>query len=90
MRIVGATFEDRDAALSALEAMRRQLETPPATVDVCPLGTTDYDRGADADAILAGRFEPETVPQVEELVAAHGGRVVVVRDDSPNYDPRDG
>jgi hypothetical protein len=86
VRIVGVTFEDSERALEALDDLRRHLPVAPATVDVRPLGTTDYASPRDADAILAGRFEPEVVPHVEELVEAHGGRIVVIRDESPYGD----
>lgn len=86
MRIVGVAFEDRARALEVLDELRHTLAVEPSTVDVRPLGTTDYAAPRATDAILAGRFEPEVVPHLEKLVMAHGGRVVVVRDESPYLD----
>jgi hypothetical protein len=83
VRIVGVAFEDSARALEALDELRHTLAIEPPSVDVRPLGTTDYSAPPETDAILAGWFAPEIVPHVEELVEAHGGRVVVVRDESP-------
>lgn len=80
MRMVGARFDDENDAHRALDELRTRFQLADADAGVRPLGTTAYDEPADA-ALLAGRFWPDRVAAVSDIVTEHGGEVVVDEDE---------
>ena len=80
MRVIAATFNDRNTAGRVLADLRRAYELGAEDVDLAPLGTTGD--GAAAATVLAGRFREERVESVRSLVEQNGGRVVMDVDES--------
>ena len=76
MQIVGARFPDPDDAADALDELRSRLDIGPEDAATRPLGTTDYDDHEDP-ALLAGRFRMDRIVLVEDVIARHGGAIVV-------------
>jgi hypothetical protein len=76
MQIMGARFPDPDDADHALDELRSRLDIGPEDAGTQPLGTTDYD-DHDDPALLAGRFRKDRIVLVEDVIARHGGAIVV-------------
>ena len=75
MHLVGARFADLPTASAALGKIRASVPVGPGDVAVRPLGSTRYDVPS-ADILLAGRFEPDDVDAVVDILEAHGGDVL--------------
>ena len=79
MRVLAASFADREAAVRVLDALRERYELSPDDAAVAPLGL-----GASSThpfTVLAGRFQEDRIDAVRELGEGHGGEIVVVVDE---------
>jgi hypothetical protein len=73
VRILAARFPDLEHASQALESLHDRLD-PSVEVEIAPLAA---DGESDAgDALLAGHFEEDQKPHVEEIVRQAGGEIV--------------
>ena len=79
MRVLAASFADRDAAVRVLEELRQRFDLTPEDAAVAPLGVGTAS--GPASTVLAGRFYEERIDVVRELVERSGGEVVVVVDE---------
>ena len=73
MRVLAATFSDREAAAGVLRELRVRYELGPEDAAVAPLGTTGASNGL---TLLAGRFYDERVQDIKQLIERHGGQIV--------------
>ena len=74
LHIVAAVFRDWDGARAAERELFALLDVADADVSVGPAGGDAEGRGS---ALLAGRFRVERIPEIEAVVAAHAGTVLV-------------
>ena len=81
MHFVGARFTDLQTASTALGEIRASVAVAPGDLAVRPLGTTHYDAPTE-DIVLAGRFAPDDVEAVVEILEAHGGAILARRPES--------
>ena len=79
MYLVGARFENLEAANAAIAELRQQTRVDPAEIGLRPLGSLRYEEPAPRGLVVAGRFEGRDVPGVLEIVARHGGEIVFKR-----------
>jgi hypothetical protein len=75
MRILAASFEDHETATAAMNRLDRELGLGLGTIRVAPLGRASDPSGP--AAVLAGRFQDDTMGAVHAVVDELGGTVVV-------------
>ena len=80
MRVLAATFTDRDAARGLLQELQDRYELGPEDADVAPLGAGGQQRHG--LTLLAGRFHEERVREIRDLIERRGGEVVADVDKS--------
>ena len=73
MRVLAATFSDREQADGVLRELRSRYELGPEDAALAPLGTAGARNGL---TVLAGRFYEERVREIRELIEQRGGQVV--------------
>ena len=74
MRVVAARFEDSDAAAAVEAELREVLDLGDGDVRWHSLGG---ELGDEPDAtLLGGRFRPERLELVEDVIRHHGGEIV--------------
>ena len=78
MYLVGARFENIEAANAAIAELLQQTRVDPGEIGLRPLGSLRYEEPA-RGLVVAGRFEGREVPGVLEIVARHGGEIVFKR-----------
>lgn len=78
MYLVGARFEDVDAANAAMRELRQRVTVEAGDLGLRPLGSLRYEQPAKG-LILAGRFDDEDVDGVIETLERHGGEIVFKR-----------
>jgi hypothetical protein len=76
MYLVGARFPDQEDAARSLAELRSCLDIGPDDAGVEAMGTTDYEDPMEA-ALLAGRFRPDRLALVEQVIARNGGAIVL-------------
>ncbi len=81
MRVVAATFKDRDAAHRVLRHLRDVFGLGAKDAELAPLGTAGSEH-SEGVTLLAGRFQEDRVPGVREVVEQNGGQVVVNVDEA--------
>ena len=74
MRVLAASFSDRDRAREVLTELRRRYGLAPDDAGLAPLGTNGS--GESGETLLAGRFWEDRVTEIRELIERHGGEVV--------------
>ena len=74
MRVLAATFSDREAAREVLNELRRRYDLDPEDAAVAPLGMNGI--GPSPKTLLAGRFWEDRVLEIREFIEQHGGEVV--------------
>jgi len=77
MYLVGARFDDQDAAQAAVVELRKRVEVE-GDVDLRPLGSVRYEEPAKG-LVVAGRFQHSDVDDVVEIMQRHGGEIVFKR-----------
>ena len=80
MKVVGARFRAREDAEQALHDLRSRLDIGPADAEAEAMGSTDYAHVTDG-TLLAGRFRPERLPLVEDVIERHGGEILFEADE---------
>jgi hypothetical protein len=78
MYLVGARFDNADAANAALDELRDQIEVEEDDVGLRPLGSLRYEE-PDRGLVLAGRFGQDDVDRVVAIMNGHGGEIVFKR-----------
>jgi hypothetical protein len=78
MYLVGARFDDLDAARAALVELRELVQLEDEDVGLRPLGSLRYEQPAHG-LVLAGRFQLTDVDGVVEVMHRHGGEIVFKR-----------
>lgn len=78
MYLVGARFDDLDAAKAALFELRELVQVEDEDVGLRPLGSLRYEQPA-RGLVLAGRFQLTDVDGVVEIMRRHGGEIVFKR-----------
>ena len=81
MRVVAATFKDRDAAHRVLRELRDAFGLGVKDAELAPLGTAGSE-DSEGVTLLAGRFQDDRVAGVREVVEQNGGQVVVNVDEA--------
>ncbi len=74
VRVLAATFNDRQAAQGVLRELRDLYQLGPDDASVAPLGTAGD--GTDRLTVLAGRFRDERIGEVKHIIERRGGEVV--------------
>ena len=74
MRVLAATFADRDRARGLLDELQDRYDLGPEDAAVAPLGTVGQQRHG--LTLLAGRFHDERVMEIRGLIERWGGHVV--------------
>jgi hypothetical protein len=78
MYLVGARFDDLEAANAAIVELRQRIRVEPGEIGLRPLGSLRYDEPA-RGLVVAGRFGYRDVPAVIEIIDRHGGEIVFKR-----------
>ena len=78
MYLVGARFDDLDAARAALFELRELVRPEDDDVGLRPLGSLRYEQPA-RGLVVAGRFRLTDVDGVVEIMHRHGGEIVFKR-----------
>ena len=78
MYLVGARFDDQNAAEAALVELRERVEVDEKDLGLQPLGSLRYEQPAQG-LVVAGRFGHEDVDEVVEIMHRHGGEIVFKR-----------
>lgn len=80
MYLVGARFDELDSARAALFELRRRLRVDGDDIGLRPLGSLRYEQPA-RGLVVAGRFPPDHVDAVIDIMHSHGGEIVFKRAD---------
>ena len=86
MYLVGARFDELDSARAALFELRRRLRVDGDDVGLRPLGSLRYEQPA-RGLVVAGRFPPDHVDAVVDIMHSHGGEIVFKRTEWRNRRP---
>ena len=78
MYLVGARFDDLGAAESALAELRQRVLVDAADLGLRPLGSLRYEQ-PESGLVVAGRFQPDDVDGVVEIMERNGGEIVFRR-----------
>jgi len=78
MYLVGARYDDLEAANAALLELRERIGVEPGEIGLRPLGSLRYDEPS-RGLVVAGRFGYRDVPAVIEIIERHGGEIVFKR-----------
>ena len=78
MYLVGARFDDPEAARAALQELRARTRAEAGDLGLRPLGSLRYEEPA-RGLVVAGRFGQTEVDRVIEIMQRHGGEIVFRR-----------
>jgi hypothetical protein len=83
MRILAASFQDRDSARTAQARLVRQLAVDSGELRIAALGKAGREAGP--ATILAGNFREEVVKVAREVIEDLGGTMVVDVDEKRTH-----
>ena len=78
MYLVGARFDDLNAAQAALMELGERVEVDEKDLGLRPLGSLRYEEPAQG-LVVAGRFGHGDVDEVVDIMRRHGGEIVFKR-----------